>query len=297
MTDMEEMRDDEPDGPELTHIPTTLLQMLRGADSIENSHDLITDLCKHVDTLVNKTLDECEGNRAVSRVITDLKACMKASIVTHLFSSSAQVADLSLDSPQGNRPTTSQAPPEQEKTPATKEPSQSLRRKPKRKATYSPPEKDIKHAAPKSYAELLRGATPKNLLKRPAQPLSSKRLSRTNRVFTGTTTDDLLRCKEKIAKALGGGRVEADEKWVIVKVHDLPTRVTILNNNNSLSSRVVTIEHDGLPAIAGAFGASPETAYQCTRRVPDGVGQAGLPGRRIERLPQGGCAHGRSSES
>jgi hypothetical protein len=189
---------------------------------------------------------------------------MKARIVTHLFSSSAQAVDLSLDSPQGNRPTTSQASPEQEKTPATKEPSQSLRRKPKQKATYSPPEKDIKHAAPKSYAELLRGATPKNLSKRPAQPLSSKR-----RVFvklpedsalrsvhplsiiktvnsallsgkqvetvssvrtgialtpkTGTTTDDLLRCKEKIAKDLGGGRVEADEKWVIVKVHDLLT--------------------------------------------------------------------------
>ena len=53
---------------------------------------------------------------------------------------------------------------------------------------------------------------------------------------TGTTTDDLLRCKEKIAKALGGGRVEADDKWVIVKVHDLPTRVTILDDSNSLMS-------------------------------------------------------------
>ncbi|KAN0077577.1 hypothetical protein V8E54_005881 [Elaphomyces granulatus] len=36
---------------------------------------------------------------------------------------------------------------------------------------YSPPEKDIKHAGPKSYAELFRGATPENLAKRPAQPL------------------------------------------------------------------------------------------------------------------------------
>ena len=142
------------------------------------------------------------------------------------------------------------APPEQleEKTPTTKEPPQSLRRKTKQKATYSPPKKDIKHAAPKSYAELLRGATPENLPKRPAQPLPNKRLPKTNSVFvrlpedsalrsvhplfiiktvnsampsgkevetvssvrtgvaltskTGTTADDLLQYKKKIAKAL-----------------------------------------------------------------------------------------------
>jgi len=68
---------------------------------------------------------------------------------------------------------------------------------------------------------------------------------------TGTMTDDLLRSKEKIAKALGGERVEADERWAIVKVHDrrhdLPTGVTILDDNNSLSSRDVTIEQDVLP--------------------------------------------------
>ncbi|KAN0074956.1 hypothetical protein V8E54_007567 [Elaphomyces granulatus] len=254
------MRDDEPDGPELTHNTddTTTengdledcVAQYHEARMVKNSHDLITDLCKHVDALVNKILDECGGNRAVSRVIADLKACMKASIVTHLFSSSAQAADLSLDSPQGNQPMILPARLHlsKKKTPATKEPSQSLRRKPKQKPTYSPPEKDIKHAAPKSYAELLRGATPKNLPKRPAQPLSSKRLSRTNRVFVRLPEDSAL-------------RVEADEKWVIVKVHDLPTRVTILDDNNSLSSRNVTIEHDVLPEIAGTFGASPETAY------------------------------------
>ena len=54
---------------------------------------------------------------------------------------------------------------------------------------------------------------------------------------TGTTTDDLLRCKGP-----GGGRVEANDKWVIVKVYDLPTRVTILDDNNSLSSRDVIID-------------------------------------------------------
>ena len=73
----------------------------------------------------------------------------------------------------------------------------------------------------------------------------------------------MLQCKEGIAKALGGGRVEADEKWVIVKVHDLPTRVTILDDNNSLTSRDVTIEQDVLPEIAGNC-----VLGQCTRRVP-----------------------------
>ena len=179
----------------------------------------------------------------------------------------------------------------------TKEPSQSLRRKSTQKATHSHPEK---HAAPKSYAELLRGTTPANPQKRPAQPLPSKSLSRTNRVFVrfpedsalrsvhplfiiktvnsalpsgkevetvrtgialtpkaGTTTDDLLQCKEKISKALGGGKVEVEDRWVIAKVHDL----TILDDNNSLSFRDVTIEQDVLPEVAGAFGVSPETAY------------------------------------
>jgi hypothetical protein len=36
--------------------------------------------------------------------------------------------------------------------------------------------------------------------------------------------------------------------------------VTILDDNNSLSSRDVTIEQAVLPEVAGAFGVSPETA-------------------------------------
>jgi hypothetical protein len=237
-------------------------------------------------------------------VITDLQAYMKASIVTHL-SSSAQAADLrrpSLNSPQGNRLTTSRLRLSRKKHPLPKEPSQSLRRKRIQKATYSPPEK---HAAPKTYAELLRGDTPKphdeagpasakqktlqdkqNLcqtyrrlgptVRTPAlhhQEVNSALPSgkevetvsfvRTGIVLTpktGTTTDDLLRCKEKIAKTLGA-RVEADERWVVVKVHGFPTRVTILDNNDSLSSRDVVIDQDVLPEVAGASGVSPETAY------------------------------------
>jgi hypothetical protein len=304
----EEMRDDEhdePDEPELsgntddTSADDCIAQCHEALNErAKKTYDLMVVLCRNVDALVNKTLDECGENQAVSRVVADLQACMKASIVTHL-----SFARADSQRPSSNSPTTSQTPPEQ-KTPATKEPSQSLCRKPTQKATHGPPEK---LAAPKTYAELLKGATPANLPKRPAQPLPSKRLPRTNRVFvrlpedsalrsvhplfiiktvnnalpsgkevetvssirtgialtpkTGTTTDDLLRCKEKISKALGGGRVEADDKWVIVKVHDLPTRVTILDDNNNLSSRDVIMEQDLLPKVAGAFGVSPETAY------------------------------------
>ena len=48
---------------------------------------------------------------------------------------------------------------------------------------------------------------------------------------------------------------------MIVKVHDLPTRVTILDDNNNLSSRDMIIEQDVLPEVVGAFGVFPETAY------------------------------------
>lgn len=90
-------------------------------------------------------------------MITDLQECMKASIMTHLRAlSPAQVADFRgprLDGPQGSRLVANQAPPEQEKTPAARESFQSLRQKPIQGASCSPLEKDMKHAAPKSYAE------------------------------------------------------------------------------------------------------------------------------------------------
>ena len=37
--------------------------------------------------------------------------------------------------------------------------------------------------------------------------------------------------------------------------------MTILDDDNNLSFRDVTIEQDILPEVAGAFGVSPETAY------------------------------------
>jgi hypothetical protein len=38
---------------------------------------------------------------------------------------------------------------------------------------------------------------------------------------SGTMPDDFLQSKEKISKTLRGGRVEADERWVVVKVYVL----------------------------------------------------------------------------
>ena len=243
----------------------------------KKSYDLMVVLCRRVDALVDKTLGECGGNQAVSRVVADLQACMKASIVTHL-SPSAQAADSSLNSPLDNQPTTSQTPPEQVKIPATKEPPQSLRRKPIQKATYSLPEK---HAAPKTYAESLRGA---NLPKRPAQPPPNKRPSKTNRVFVRLPEDSALRSVhplfiiKTVNSALPSGKEVETASSVRTGVallisltpktgttlqrttsarkrsqrpsevegskQMIPTRVTILDDNNSLSSRDVTIEQD-----------------------------------------------------
>ena len=208
----------------------------------KNSYDLITDLCKRVDALVNKTLDECGGNQAVSRVIDDLKACMKASIVTHLsFSAQADFPRPNPDSSQGSRPTTSQAPPEREKAPATKEPSQGLRRKTKQKATYNPSEKDIKHATPKSYAGLLRGATPESLPKSPARPLPSKRLSKTNRVFVRLPEDSVLRSVHPlfIIKTVNSALPSGKE---IATVSSVPHRDSFNPQDRNHNGRLATVQ-------------------------------------------------------
>ena len=66
-------------GPSCREIPTTLQWMIalpsamRRRKSVpKKSYDLIIVLCRHVDALVNKTLDEldeCGGDQAVSRVV------------------------------------------------------------------------------------------------------------------------------------------------------------------------------------------------------------------------------------
>ena len=50
----------------------------------KKTYDLMIVLCRNVDALVDKTLDECGGNQVVSRVVADLQACMNASMTTHL---------------------------------------------------------------------------------------------------------------------------------------------------------------------------------------------------------------------
>jgi hypothetical protein len=117
---------------------------------------------------------------------------------------------------------------------------------------------------------------------------------------SGTTTDDLLQSKEKIAKALGGRRVEADERWVVVKVHGLPTKMMVLDDDNNLSFRDVTVEQDVLPEVAGAFGTSPETVYWANMQEGCSVASVRLAFRAegMKDTPgvPDGCAHGHPSE-
>ena len=75
----------------------------------------------------------------------------------------------------------------------------------------------------------------------------------------GTTPEDLLQNKDKISTSLGNGVVEKDEKWVVVKIHDLPTQMIALSEDNKLTSREILIEEDIFPEAAKAFDATPES--------------------------------------
>src|SRR4029077_19484511 len=94
---------------------------------------------------------------------------------------------------------------EPSKAPAAKEPFQELRqtqdttRRPKDSPpaaqTDGPPglAPPVKDTNPKIWAELVRGATPKDLPKRPARRLLNKRPYRTNRVFVRLPEDSAPR--------------------------------------------------------------------------------------------------------
>jgi hypothetical protein len=173
-------------------VPTARLQSYDQEQ--KKSYDLLRSFLRHVNHHIGKTRDESGGNQVVSRVIADMQACMKASIMTHL--------GLCLPSAQAAEPS---------KAPAPKEPFQELRqtqdttRRPKDSppaaSPATPAQTDgppglappVKVTNPKSWAELVRGATPKDLPKRPGRPLSNKRPYRTNRVFVRLPEDSALR--------------------------------------------------------------------------------------------------------
>ena len=78
----------------------------------------------------------------------------------------------------------------------------------------------------------------------------------------GTTSEDLLQNKDRISTSLGNGVVEKDERWVVVKIHDLPTQMIALsedNQLNQLTSREISIEEDIFPEASKAFDATPES--------------------------------------
>jgi hypothetical protein len=104
------MRDDEPDEPELSGntddasaddcIAQSTCEALKDPERAKKTYDLMVVLCS---ALVNKTLDECGENQAVSRAVADLQACMKASIVTHLSSARADSQRPSSNSPTAKK--------------------------------------------------------------------------------------------------------------------------------------------------------------------------------------------------
>jgi hypothetical protein len=90
----------------------------------------------------------------------------------------------------------------------------------------------------------------------------------------GTTPEDLLQNKDSISTSLGNGVVEKDEKWVVVKIHDLPTQMIALNEDNMLTSREISIEEDIFPEAAKAFDAAPESG--CWIRKQEGYMTASI---------------------
>ena len=101
------MRDDEPDEPELSgntddaSADDCIAQCHEALNErAKKTYDLMVVLCS---ALVNKTLDECGENQAVSRAVADLQACMKASIVTHLSSARADSQRPSSNSPTAKK--------------------------------------------------------------------------------------------------------------------------------------------------------------------------------------------------
>lgn len=100
----------------------------------------------------------------------------------------------------------------------------------------------------------------------------------------GMTPEDLLQNKYRISTSLGNEVVEKDEKWVVVKIHDLPTQMIALGEDNQLTSREISIEEDIFPEAAKAFDATPESGCWIKKQegLHDSVHSADLQRRERE---------------
>jgi hypothetical protein len=300
------------------------------AKEVEETTAALATFCREMDGLIKRTVDERNPNQAVSCILAEVKAFMKASIISHTSRGShpspAQAADVSGPQPPPTNHTQKQATPKAAACPLACIPRKVLAVRatgnltpPKKAPQGPPPPKDTNNVQPateKSYAETVGTpappSLPASLPARPARTLPKKKPTRTSRVFVrlpedsplraahslyivktvnsvlppgkgveyttpvrtgialtpraGTTPEDLLQHKERISKSLGDGAVERDENWVVVKIHDLPTQMIALNDNNQLTSREVSIEEDIFPEAAKAFDATPETGCWIQKR-------------------------------
>jgi hypothetical protein len=53
---------------------------------------------------------------------------------------------------------------------------------------------------------------------------------------------------------------------MVVKIHDLPTRMTTIDDSHRLGFRDVSIEQDVFPEAEDAFGAAPESGLWTRRQ-------------------------------
>lgn len=74
----------------------------------------------------------------------------------------------------------------------------------------------------------------------------------------GTTLSEIQARKSGIEATLGG-ELALDEKWMIVKIHGLPRRVTFLDDNLKLTQRDPNLDTEIMPDVISAFGVAPRT--------------------------------------
>jgi len=136
------------------------------AKEMKETTAVLAKFCREMDGIVKKTIDERNPNQTVSRILNDVKAFMKASIVSHTSRgkqpSPAQATDVSGPPPQPMNLTRKQATPKTMVCPLTCTPRKAASQTtgnstPPKKAPQGPlPPKDTNNVQPataKSYAE------------------------------------------------------------------------------------------------------------------------------------------------
>ncbi|KAN0070743.1 hypothetical protein V8E54_010908 [Elaphomyces granulatus] len=249
---------------------------------MEETIAVLTKFCREMGGLVKTSIDKRNPNQVLSRILTEVKAFMKSSIVSNTTRGSyppAQAADVSGQKLQPMNLTQKQTTPKTVPMHSPEAPQSSL----------PPKDTDAQPATTKSYAETeppsqtnpdtsKKEADPdkqsvceaaRRLPFRAAHPLfivktvnsilplgkgvESAAPVRSGIALTpkeGTTPDKI---KTASQRPLETESFEKDEKWVVVKIHNLPTQMIALNEDNKLTSREISIEEDVFPETAKAL--------------------------------------------